>query len=274
MPKLPKDTTDRNRTSPMAFTGNKFELRSLGSADSISCCNTVLNTAVADALMQFADELEASDDFEKTLHDICKKTFTEHRRIIFSGDGYDDAWVKEAESRGLMNLKTTPDAIAHMLDDKNVALFEKHNVYSRTELESRHEVRLETYSKIIHIEALTMLDMANKDILPAMSRFTAELADSAAKKEVCGLNCDYEKATAKKISDELSKMFKAVTKLEEDERQWNDMTDNLTKLGDFCRDVIIPDMNEIRLHSDNMEMIAEQKAWPYPSYGKLLFGVR
>jgi len=274
LPKLPKDTTDRNRTSPMAFTGNKFELRSLGSADSISCCNTVLNTAVADALMQFADELEASDDFEKTLHDICKKTFIEHRRIIFSGDGYDDAWVKEAEERGLMNLRTTPDAIAHILDEKNVALFEKHKVYSRTELESRHEVRLETYSKIIHIEALTMLDMANKDILPAMSRFTAELADSAAKKEACGLNCDYEKTTAKKISDELAAMYKAVCKLEDDEKQWNGLTGDLTKLGDFCRDVIIPDMNEIRLHSDNMEMIAEQKAWPYPSYGKLLFGVR
>ena len=257
----------------MAFTGNKFELRSLGSADSISCCNTVLNTAVADALMQFADELESAKNFEAALHDLVKKTFSDHKRIIFNGDGYDDAWVKEAESRGLMNLKTTPDAIAHLLDDKNVALFEKHRVYNRAELESRHEVRLDTYSKIIHIEALTMLDMANKDILPAMSRFTGELADNKAKKEAAGLNCEYEKATAKKISDELSEMYKAVVKLEEDEQKWNSMSD-LVKLGDFCRDVIIPDMNEIRLHSDNMEMVAEQSAWPYPSYGKLLFGVR
>ena len=273
LPKFPKDTSDRNRTSPFAFTGNKFELRSLGSADSISCCNTVLNTAVADALQQFADELEKADDFEVALHDIVKETFSKHRRIIFSGDGYDDAWVKEAEARGLMNLKTTPDAVAHLLDEKNVALFEKHKVYTRTELESRREVRLETYSKIIHIEVYTMLDMANKDILPAMSRFTAELAEAIQKKEAAGLKCEYEKATANKISNELDAMYKAVLKLEEDEKKWDDYSD-LLEICNFCRDVIIPEMNEIRLHSDAMEMIAEQKAWPYPSYGKLLFGVR
>ena len=273
LPKLPKDTTDRNRTSPMAFTGNKFELRSLGSADSISCCNTVLNTAVADSLMQFADLLEKADDFEAQLHDLVKQTFIEHKRIIFNGDGYDEAWVIEAKARGLMNLKTTPDAIAHLLDEKNVKLFEKHNVYNRAELESRHEVRLDTYSKIIHIEALTMLDMANKDILPAMSRFTGKLADTIAKKKAVGLNCEYEMKTSEKISKELDLMYNAVVKLEEDEKKWNSISD-LVKLGDFCRDVIIPDMNEIRLHSDNMEMVAEQKEWPYPSYGKLLFGVR
>ena len=273
LPKLPKDTTDRNRTSPMAFTGNKFELRSLGSADSISCCNTVLNTAVADSLMQFADLLEKADDFEAALHDLVKQTFIDHKRIIFNGDGYDEAWVKEAKERGLMNLKTTPDAIAHLLDEKNVKLFEKHNVYNRAELESRHEVRLDTYSKIIHIEALTMLDMANKDILPAMSRFTGKLADTIAKKKAVGLNCEYEMKTSEKISKELDLMYNAVVKLEEDEKKWNSISD-LVKLGDFCRDVIIPDMNEIRLHSDNMEMVAEQKEWPYPSYGKLLFGVR
>lgn len=273
LPKLPKDTTDRNRTSPMAFTGNKFELRSLGSADSISCCNTVLNTAVADSLMQFADLLEKADDFEAQLHDLVKQTFIDHKRIIFNGDGYDEAWVKEAKERGLMNLKTTPDAIAHLLDEKNVKLFEKHNVYNRAELESRHEVRLDTYSKIIHIEALTMLDMANKDILPAMSRFTGKLADTIAKKKAVGLNCEYEMKTSEKISKELDLMYNAVVKLEEDEKKWNSISD-LVKLGDFCRDVIIPDMNEIRLHSDNMEMVAEQKEWPYPSYGKLLFGVR
>ncbi|MDY4836194.1 MAG: glutamine synthetase III [Lachnospiraceae bacterium] len=273
LPKLPKDTTDRNRTSPMAFTGNKFELRSLGSADSISCCNTVLNTAVADSLMQFADLLEKADDFEAALHDLVKQTFIEHKRIIFNGDGYDEAWVIEAKARGLMNLKTTPDAIAHLLDEKNVKLFEKHNVYNRAELESRHEVRLDTYSKIIHIEALTMLDMANKDILPAMSRFTGKLADTIAKKKAVGLKCEYEMKTSEKISKELDLMYNAVVKLEEDEKKWNSISD-LVKLGDFCRDVIIPDMNEIRLHSDNMEMVAEQKEWPYPSYGKLLFGVR
>ncbi len=162
LPKFPKDTTDRNRTSPFAFTGNKFEFRMLGSAASISCTNTVLNTSVAEELAEFADKLENAKDFEAELHELIKKTIKEHKRIIFNGDGYDDAWVTEATKRGLLNLKTTPDALAHMLDDKNIELFDKHKVYSRTELEARHEVLLENYSKIINIEALTMLDMARK----------------------------------------------------------------------------------------------------------------
>ena len=273
IPKLPKDTTDRNRTSPFAFTGNKFELRSLGSSDSISCCNTVLNTAVAEVLDEFATQLEKAKDFEAALHKLVQKTFKDHKRIIFNGDGYDESWVKEAEKRGLSNLKTTPDALAHLLDKKNVDLFKKHNVFSEVELQARHEVRLENYSKIIHIEALTMLDMANKDILPAMSKFTAELADAIAKKSAAKISAGYEKGTLKEVADHLDAMYKAVKKLEADEVKGNDITD-VVELADFCRDVIIPDMEEVRAHSDAMEMVAYSKTWPYPSYGKLLFGVR
>ena len=273
IPKLPKDTTDRNRTSPFAFTGNKFELRSLGSSDSISCCNTVLNTAVAEVLDEFATQLEKAKDFEAALHKLVQKTFKDHKRIIFNGDGYDESWVKEAEKRGLSNLKTTPDALAHLLDKKNVDLFKKHNVFSEVELQARHEVRLENYSKIIHIVALTMLDMANKDILPAMSKFTAELADAIAKKSAAKISAGYEKGTLKEVADHLDAMYKAVKKLEADEVKGNDITD-VVELADFCRDVIIPDMEEVRAHSDAMEMVADSKVWPYPSYGKLLFGVR
>lgn len=273
IPKLPRDTTDRNRTSPFAFTGNKFELRSLGSSDSISCCNTVLNTAVAEVLDEFATQLEKAKDFEAALHKLVQKTFKDHKRIIFNGDGYDESWVKEAKKRGLSNLKTTPDALAHLLDKKNVDLFKKHNVFSEVELQARHEVRLENYSKIIHIEALTMLDMANKDILPAMSKFTAELADAIAKKSAAKISAGYEKGTLKEVADHLDAMYKAVKKLEADEVKGNDITD-VVELADFCRDVIIPDMEEVRAHSDAMEMVADSKTWPYPSYGKLLFGVR
>lgn len=268
IPKLPKDTTDRNRTSPFAFTGNKFELRSLGSSDSISCCNTVLNTAVAEVLDEFATQLEKAKDFEAALHKLVQKTFKDHKRIIFNGDGYDESWVKEAKKRGLSNLKTTPDALAHLLDKKNVDLFKKHNVFSEVELQARHEVRLENYSKIIHIEALTMLDMANKDILPAMSKFTAELADAIAKKSAAKISAGYEKGTLKEVADHLDAMYKAVKKLEADEVKGNDITD-VVELADFCRDVIIPDMEEVRAHSDAMEMVADSKVWPYPSYGKL-----
>ena len=273
IPRLPKDTTDRNRTSPFAFTGNKFELRSLGSSDSISCCNTVLNTAVAEVLDEFATQLEKAKDFETALHKLVQKTFKDHKRIIFNGDGYDEAWVKEAKKRGLSNYKTTPDAVAHLLDKKNVDLFKKHNVFSYVELEARHEVRLENYSKLIHIEALTMLDMANKDILPAMSKFTADLADAIATKTAAKAPCQYEKGTLKDVAGHLDAMYKAVKKLEADEVKGNDITD-VVALADFCRDVIIPDMEEVRAHSDAMEMVAEGKSWPYPSYGKLLFGVR
>lgn len=276
LPKFPRDTTDRNRTSPFAFTGNKFEFRMLGSAASISCANTVLNTSVAEELRQFADILEGASDFETALHDLIKDTIKAHKRIIFNGDGYDDAWVIEAEKRGLLNLKTTPDAVAHMIDEKNIKLFESHKVFTETELRARHEVRLENYCKVINIEALTMLDMARKDILPAMSAYTAELSDSAAKKAALfGDSADftYEKDTVKSLSTLMTTTHKAVKKLEQDLIVSKSMN-GVAELADFCKTTILDDMRMLRISVDEMETLASSEKWPYPSYGELLFGVR
>ena len=275
LPKFPKDTTDRNRTSPFAFTGNKFEFRMLGSAASISCANTVLNTSVAEELKQFADKLEGAPDFEGTLHDLIKETIKAHKRIIFNGDGYDDAWVREAERRGLLNLKTTPDALAHMLDEKNVKLFTSHKVLTETELRARHEVRLENYCKVVNIEALTMLDMVRKDILPAMSAYSAALAsDAAAKTALLGdVDCSYEKESVKSLSALLGATYRSTKKLESDLLAAKSET-ALTALADVYKGTILDDMRDLRISVDEMETIASAKAWPYPCYGDLLFGVR
>ncbi len=275
LPKFPKDTTDRNRTSPFAFTGNKFEFRMLGSAASISCANTVLNTTVAEELKQFADILEGSNNFEADLHELIKKTIKEHKRIIFNGDGYDESWVKEAEKRGLYNFKTTPDALSHMLDDKNVLLFTSHNVYSKTELIARHEVLLENYCKIINIEALTMLDMARKDILPAMSKYSAELAQNAAVKTSfdVDVDCTYEKESIKNLCALIGACNAAVKKTELDLISAKSIKD-CAELAEFYKSTIIPDMKAMRIPADEMETIASGENWPYPSYGELLFGVR
>ena len=275
LPKFPKDTTDRNRTSPFAFTGNKFEFRALGSAASISCVNTVLNTSVAEVLKQFADELEGSKDFEKDLHDLIKKTIHDHKRIIFNGNGYDDSWVAEAEKRGLLNLKTTPDALPYLLKDKNVALFTAHKVFSKEELEARYEVLMEKYCKTINIEALTMLDMVHKDILPAMSKYSDSLAKAYTdKKAVCeDIDCSYEKEYLKNLSSLMGATAVQVKRLEDDVLASKDIED-FTELGNFCKTNIIADMNALRISVDNMETIASAEEWPYPSYGELLFGVR
>ena len=275
LPKFPKDTTDRNRTSPFAFTGNKFEFRMLGSAASISCANTVLNTSVAEELKQFADELEGAENFESALHALIKRTIKEHKRIIFNGDGYDESWVAEAEKRGLYNFKTTPDALAHLLDEKNVKLFTSHNVYTETELEARHEVLLENYCKVINIEALTMLDMAHKDILPAMSAYSKELTDAALDKAklLPDIDTSYETETVKSLATLLGAMHRQVKKLEDDLLASKSAADN-TALADCYKSTIIPDMNALRISADEMETIASSEKWPYPSYGELLFGVR
>ena len=275
LPKFPRDTTDRNRTSPFAFTGNKFEFRMLGSAASISCANTVLNTTVAEELKQFADVLENAEDFETALHDLIKNTIREHKRIIFNGDGYDESWVKEAEKRGLYNFKTTPDALAHMLDEKNITLFTSHNVYSKTELVARHEVLLENYCKIINIEALTMLDMARKDILPAMSEYSATLARDAAAKTSFDpdVDCTYEKENIKNLCALIGACNRAVKKTEQDLISAKSITDG-AELAEFYKSTIIDDMKAIRIPADEMETIASSEKWPYPSYGELLFGIR
>ena len=275
LPKFPKDTTDRNRTSPFAFTGNKFEFRMLGSSASISCANTVLNTSVAEELKQFADELEGKEDFENALHELIKRTIKEHKRIIFNGDGYDESWVKEAEKRGLLNLKTTPDALKHLLEKKNIDLFTSHGVYTTTELEARHEVLLENYVKIVNIEALTMLDMAHKDILPAMSAYSKELADAALEKKKLSEDIDttYETETVKALGNLLGNTYSNVKKLESDLYTAKSITSSV-ELADFYKDFILADMSALRASADEMETMASSEKWPYPSYGDLLFGVR
>ena len=275
LPKFQKDTTDRNRTSPFAFTGNKFEFRMLGSSESISCTNTVLNTSVAEELRQFADVLEGAQDFEATLHELIRKTIAEHKRIIFNGDGYDASWVKEAEKRGLLNLKTTPDALAHLLDRKNIDLFARHNVYNETELVARHEVKLENYCKVVNIEAQTMLDMARKDYLPAMARYTADLSAGITAKltAIPDSDCSYERDSVKTISALLGAAHRAAGKLERDLLEAKSIEDSVA-LADFFKTTIIEDMCALRISVDSMESTASAAYWPVPSYGQMLFGVR
>ena len=275
LPKFSRDTTDRNRTSPFAFTGNKFEFRMLGSAASISCANTVLNTIVAEELRQFADTLESADDFEAALHDLIKKVISEHGRIIFNGDGYDEAWVREAEKRGLYNLKTTPDALAHLMDKKNTDLFISHGVYSMVELEARHEVLLENYCKTIGIEALTMLDMARKDILPAMSAYTTKLAAAVATKKstLPTLDTTYEEETLARLNTLLTAAYRATEALDRDMTASKTVGDTVA-LADFFKSHIREDMTALRIPVDEMETLTSAEAWPYPSYGDLLFSVR
>ncbi len=275
LPKFPKDTTDRNRTSPFAFTGNKFEFRMLGSAASISCTNTVLNTAVAESLRQFADKLEGVTDFESALHDLIKETVANHKRIIFNGDSYDEAWIKESAKRGLRNLRTTPEALACMLDEKNVELFELHKVFTLAELKARHAVRLENYCKIVNIEALTMIDMVKRDILPAMSKYSAEIAAAGEKKAryLSGADCSYESAMTKELSELIGKAYVGVVKLEADVESAKAIADK-AELADMYKNVVIADMEALRESVDKMEEISSSDAWPYPTYGELLFGVR
>lgn len=275
LPTIPKDSTDRNRTSPFAFTGNKFEFRMLGSASSVSDVNTILNTAVAEELKYFAEELEKARNFESELHDLIKETIQKHKRIIFNGNGYDNSWVEEAEKRGLANLKTTPDALKHLMDTKNVLLFTGHRIFSKEELAARYDIMMENYCKVINIEALTMLDMARKDILPAMSDYCKELAETiSSKKAVCAdIDCSYEQETLTNLSSLVSAMYKQVNKLDEDLIKIKSSED-VTEIGDYYKNTILSDMTAIRISSDMMETIASAEKWPYPSYGELLFGVR
>ena len=278
LPDFNKDTTDRNRTSPFAFTGNKFEFRMLGSNESIACANVFLNTVVAEELSQFADLLEKSTDFKAALHDLILKTIKEHKRIIFNGNGYDDSWVKEAEKRGLYNLKSTPEALPHILDEKNVKVFEKFGVYSKVELESRFEIHNENYSKIINIEAETMLEMANKFILPAASKYANKLAETIGlKKAACG-ECDtsYESAMLKKVSALTSSIYSKTEKLESEVLEAKKTSDagDSSKTAFFYREHVFAAMNELRLCADELETITPKELWPFPSYGDLLFSVR
>ena len=275
LPKFPKDTTDRNRTSPFAFTGNKFEFRMLGSAASISGANVVLNTAVAESLCQYADILENATDFEASLHDLIRKVIREHKRIIFNGNGYDEAWIAEAEKRGLLNLKSTPDCVPYYLAPKNIALFKKHRVYSEAEIRARYEIKLDGYCKVLHIEALTMLDMVWKDILPAASAYSKKLTDAAlAKKALSGsIDCSFEVGLAEQISSLTAAAVSKASALEYAVMDVKNISDSLA-LARYYKDVVFAAMNELRIVVDELETHCAAEFWPYPSYGELLFSVK
>ena len=276
LPKFNRDTTDRNRTSPFAFTGNKFEFRMLGSSNSIACANIMLNTAVAESLKIYADRLEGVADFETALHDMIKKTIKDHKRIIFNGNGYDDSWIKEAtEKRGLCNYRTTADCMPHILDEKNVRMLTSHKVFSEVELKSRCEIMLENYCKTVMIEACTMVDMAKKQILPAVSAYTTDLAESVGKKLKLGTDiaCKYEKEAVKKLSILCDKIAEA-TDLLEGTLVKIKAAESIGEESEMIRDAVLVAMSELRVACDEAETMTAEKYWPFPTYGDLLFGVR
>ena len=273
IPKFPKDTTDRNRTSPFAFTGNKFEFRMLGSSASIADANVTLNTAVAEELAEFADKLENAKDFTAELHDLIKSELIKHQRIIFNGNGYNDEWIAEAENRGLLNLKSTPECLPYFLKEKNVALFTKHKVFSETEMKARYEIMLENYVKTINIEALTMIDMVKRDVLPAISKYCDALGERilSRKEAICAAPL-YESETLIKLTDLEKSIYLKLTDLE-----------NLTvspegetslETATFYRKKVFGAMQTLRVDVDMAETLTAAEYWPYPTYGEMLFGVR
>lgn len=273
LPNFPKDTTDRNRTSPFAFTGNKFEFRMLGSNQSISDANIVLNTAVAEELKQFADELEGAEDFTKTLNEIIRRTIKEHKRIIFNGDGYADAWQEEAAKRGLLNYKTAVEAIPHFVDEKNVKLFTSHNVFTEKEMISRTDILLEIYSKTINIEALTLIDMVKKDMLPAISAYAGELASTlAAKLAVCeDVDVSMERAEIKELSGYQGRLYALVTEL--DAQLENVPGTGAENTAVYYRDTVVAQMQSMREVIDAAEQKVSGEYWPVPTYLDIIFRV-
>ncbi|MBO5163181.1 MAG: glutamine synthetase III [Ruminococcus sp.] len=274
LPKFRKDTTDRNRTSPFAFTGNKFEFRMLGSSNSISCANIHLNAAVAEVLKQFADELEKAEDFNKSLHDLIRRTIKNHKRIIFNGNGYDDAWIAEAEARGLLNLKTTADAMPRICDKKNVDMLTSHGIFTEAEIYSRCDIMLDNYVKAVNIEALTMVDMARKEIIPAVMKFTADTASAVTSKtSVVSVACKYEKKLITTLSDLTDEMDEAASALEGAVAELKSI-ENVIKASEFVRDSLLPKMDALRAAADKAETVTSEEYWPFPTYDKLLFGVK
>ena len=276
LPKFTRDTTDRNRTSPFAFTGNKFEFRMVGSSDSIACANIMLNAAMAETLKEFSDRLEGVSDFESALHDLIKETIKAHKRIIFNGNGYDDAWIKEAtEKRGLLNLRTTPDALATVLEKKNVEMLTSLKIFSEAEIRSRYEICLENYCKTVNIEGLTMVDMVRKEILPAVEAYLGDLSGTVAAKTaaVPGLACKYEKDLISKLSKLADEISDAASSLDTTLIRLKAIPD-VTDAAYVIRDVVLQKMAELRVVCDEAESITADKYWPFPTYGDLLFGVR
>ena len=273
LPAFKKDNTDRNRTSPFAFTGNKFEFRMLGSTFSISEPNIILNTIVAESLSQFADILENASDFETAARKLIKDEYVAHKRIVFNGNGYSDEWVEEAEKRGLLNLKTTADAIPHYKDDKNVKLFTKHNIFSEVEVVSRTDILLEEYSKTINIEAITMLHIASKEIIPAVVEYLNELCESASLKKSINpaFSSECEEGLIADVSAKESEMYKAVGALKVALK--NVPSDDAQTSANYYRDVVIPAMADVRKPADELELLVGREYWPFPTYGDLLFSV-
>ena len=276
LPRFILDTTDRNRTSPFAFTGNKFEFRMLGSSDSIACANIMLDAAVAQSLKRYADELEGAEDFNTALHELLKRTIKEHKRIIFNGNGYDEAWIREAEEeRGLLNLRTAPDAIPELLKAKNVEMLTSLGVYTETELRSRYEIMLDNYCKTVCIEAQTMSDMARKQILPAIAHYSAGVArDAADKKAFDGeISCGYETRLVKKLAAVTDSIDAQADALDSAIAGFKTICD-VTEGADFIRDEMISRMTALRAAADEAETLTAESAWPFPTYGDLMFSVR
>jgi len=280
LPSFPKDTTDRNRTSPFAFTGNKFEFRMVGAKMSIAKANTILNTIVAESLRIFADELEKADDFNTVLHDIIKQTITKHKRILFNGNSYSDEWVKEAEKRGLLNLRTTPDVLPYMIIDKNIDLFNRHKVFSQSELLSRYEIGLENYCKLCNIEAVTIYKITKRNILPAAAIYAGELSEAANAKVTAAktaffstVDCTYERDTVIRLSELSGKAHEKETELYNELCEAEIIKDILKKAYHY-KDSVLVKMSELRELIDEMELLVSRKHWPFPTYGDLLFSVR
>ncbi|MGN1320165.1 MAG: glutamine synthetase type III, partial [Acutalibacteraceae bacterium] len=276
LPKFNRDTTDRNRTSPFAFTGNKFEFRMLGSSNSIACANIMLNSAVAESLKIYADRLEGAADFESALHDMIKKTIKDHKHIIFNGNGYDESWIKEAtEKRGLLNYRTTADCMPHLLDKKNVDMLTSQGVFTVEELHSRYEITLENYCKTIVIEANTMVDMAKTQIAPAVTAYAADVAKAVAAKKAIdsAIACGYETDIVRRLSALTDRIATKADALE-DALLSLDKAENIGEESIMIRDIILGLMSELRLACDEAETLTAKSYWPFPTYADLLFGVK
>ncbi|MCI8695736.1 MAG: glutamine synthetase type III [Lachnospiraceae bacterium] len=276
LPKFNRDTTDRNRTSPFAFTGNKFEFRMLGSSNSIACANIMLNTAVAESLKIYADRLEGAEDFETALHEMIRKTIKDHKRIIFNGNGYEENWIREAtEKRGLLNYRTTADAVPHILDKKNVDMLTSHGVFTEAEIRSRYEITLENYCKTIIIEANTMVDMAKTQIAPAVSAYASELAGTSAAKKALdsALACGYETELVRKLSALTDRIYDGAVAVENSLLSLA-AAEDIGEEAALIRDQVLAGMGELRVACDEAETLTAKRYWPYPSYGDLLFSVQ
>lgn len=275
LPSFQKDTTDRNRTSPLAFTGNKFEFRMLGSSSSISEPNIVMNTIVADAISYISDQLEGAQDVEAKAKELIQQIMAKHKRIIFNGNNYSDEWVREAEERGLLNLKNTADAIPHLVDEKNITLFTKHGIYTAEETAFRCEILLDNYCKVLHIEALTMLEMSKKDIIPAVSKYLKELSETAIslKTVLADADCTMQESLIQKIAALAGCLYKRTETLSAIVMNTRDHEENIEERAQYYKNNVFPAMQQLRAVADELETMVGENYWPFPTYGDLLFKI-